>query len=130
MKRKVINSIYGVAVAAVAALIGIVIFGQEVIVSYESAFYVSLSERAFFLLMIATIPMLCLGVAVCNCNDIKDSKHPKLYKFLILIPGIVCLGCILFAVGIVIFGMVSTLLRDFKELQELDAAINVNDLTN
>ena len=127
MKRKIINSIYGVAVAAMLVLIGMVICGQEAFVSYEDAFYVSLADRAFFVLMAATIPMICLGIAVCNCNDIKNSKHPKLYTFLIYIPGIICVGCILFAVGIVIYGMVSTLLSDFKKI---DASINMNDLTN
>lgn len=126
-KSKIINSIYGVAVAVLVALIGMVIFGQEAFVSYEDAFYVSLSDRAFFMLMIAAIPMICLGIAVCNCNEIKSSKHPKLYTFLIYIPAVICVGCILFTVGIVIYGMVSTLLSDFKEI---DASINMNDLTN
>ena len=127
MKRKVINSIYGAAAAGIVALIGMVIFGQEAFVSYEDAFYVSLADRAFFILMAAAIPMICLGIVVCNCNDVKNSKHPKLYKFVILIPGIICVGCILFTVGLVITGMVSTLLKDFKEI---DSSIKVNDLAN
>lgn len=130
MKHKIINSIYGVAVAGIVVLIGMVIFGQEAFRDYNTMLNVSLADRAYFVLMAAAIPMIFLGIAVCNRNDIKNSKHPKLYKFLILIPGIVCAGCILFAIGIVIIGMINTLLRDFKEFQEIDATINVNDLVN
>ena len=130
MKRKIINSIYGVTVAIIVVLVGMVIFGQDVIIGHESAFYVSLANRAFFLLMAAAIPMICLGIAVCNCNDINNSKYPKLFKFLIYIPAVICVGCILLTIGIVIYGMVSALLRDFKELQEIDATINSNNLTN
>ena len=127
MKRKVINSLYGVAVAMMVVLIGMVIFGQEAFVSYEDAFYVSLADRAFFMLMIAAIPMICLDIAMYNCNEIKSSKHPKLYTFLICIPAVICVGCILFMIGIVIFGMIRTLLSDYKAI---DASIIMNDLTN
>lgn len=130
MKRKMINSIYGVAVAAVVALIGMVMFGQEAFRDYSTMLNVSLGDRAYFVLMAAAIPMMCLGIVVCNCNDIKNSKHPKLYKFLILIPGIICVVCILFTIGIVIFSMIRFLLSDFKEFQEIDATININDLAN
>lgn len=129
MKRKVINSIYGVAVAGIVALIGMVIFGQEAFRDYSTMLNVSLGDRAYFALMIASIPMICLGIAVCNYNDIKNSKHPKLYKFLIYIPAIICVGCILFTIGIVVFSMIRFLISDFKEFQEIDATININDLT-
>ena len=93
MKRKIINIIYG------AAVIGMIILGCEGFASHKSAFDVFLFNRGYWA---AVIPMILLGVAVCNCNNIENSKHPKLYKFLIYIPAIICVGCILFSIGIVI----------------------------
>ncbi len=121
MKRKIINSIYGVAVAAVAVLSGIVIFGRNIGVDYETETMLnySLGDRAFFLLMAAAIPLLFFGMAVCRVNDIRNSKHPKLYSALIYLPAVVCMGCIVFTVGTVVIGMVATFIRQYREFSQL-----------
>ena len=117
MKRKIINGIYGAASAAVAVLLGMVILGQEAFVRYETVITVSLADRAF-ILMAAAVPMALLAVAVCNCNDIRNSRHPKRNQFLLFIPALICFGSIVLLVGTVLIGMVNSILNSGRAMSQ------------
>ena len=118
MKRKIINGIYGAASAAVAVLLGMVILGQEAFVRYETVITVSLADRAYFILMAAAVPMALLAVAVCNCNDIRNSRHPKRNQFLLFIPALICFGSIVLLVGTVLSGMVNSILNSGRAMSQ------------
>lgn len=105
MKRKILNGIYGIAAAVIAVLTGMVIFGQDAAIAYSTIGRISLADRAYLWLMAAAIPMAFLSLAVCQCNHIRSSAHPKRNALLLFIPALVCIGSVLIMTGMVMIGI-------------------------
>jgi len=104
------NITYGIGVLIVASLVGIVLFGPGKITNPDAMIPLTWKELAFVWLSIGTIPMLLACMAVYKFNEVKSKNHKKRYSFIIFLPAIICGGCALYVIGLLIAGMVNSFL--------------------
>jgi len=108
--RIISNIVYGIGVAIVVTLVGIVLFGSNQITNPDAMLPFTWKELAFLWLSFGTIPMLLACMAVYKFNEIKNNRPEKRYFFLIFLPGFICAACALFVIGLLVAGMVNSFL--------------------
>jgi len=104
----IFDIIYCAGVAVTLCLIIISVFGADKVVNPNSMLLMTWQEIAFCWLAIGSGPMIFACVMVYKFNDIKNSTHKKRNFIFIFLPGLICLACVLFVIGVVGLGMINT----------------------
>jgi|GEM_PF-5660430 hypothetical protein len=99
------NIVYAIGCAIVLVLALTCFLGLIHPVNPSSMLY-EWRRQAFFMLLYATIPMLAACFAVYFSNKMHKQSKKALKFFAVFAPGIICLGCVLFIVGVIIAAFV------------------------
>jgi hypothetical protein len=102
--------VYGIGAVIVVALGAVALFGTSEPVFPDAMIPYAQKELAFIWLAFGTIPMLAACFAVYFFNALHKNAHKARNFILVFLPGFVCAACALYAIGVVIAGMVNTLL--------------------
>jgi len=100
----VFNAVYSIGVLIVLYSVIVSLFGSNEVVNPDAMFSVTYRERAFFLLVFGTIPMLLACMAVYTLNDVMNRIHKKRNFVFIFLPGFICSVYTLFFLGMLISG--------------------------
>ncbi len=109
--KVVSNTVYAIGAVIFAVLIGLVIFGAEIIPDPNAMIAWSMREAAVVGLAVGTIPMLFACMAVYKFNGIKQSTHKARNLFLIFLPAFICGACLLICIGIWVTMMAQAVLH-------------------
>jgi len=101
-----VNIIYGIGVCITLVLLYTCFFGSEEIVNEQAMLPCSYRVQAFMFLVGGSIPMLLACMGVYRYNDIKSRQHSRWWTFLVFFPGIVCGGCLVYVIGLILVGEV------------------------
>ena len=96
------NTIYAIGCAIVLVLALTCLLGLNESVDHGGMLYIW-RRQAFFALVFGAIPMLAACFAVYFSNKMHKQQKKILKFFAVFAPGIICLGCALFMVGMIIF---------------------------
>lgn len=102
------NVVYSIGVIIFLCIGVIGLFGPNAAINPVAMIPITWKEQAFVWLALGTVPMLFACMAVYKSNVIKNSTHKKRNFILIFLPGFICSACALFAIGVVIVGMINT----------------------
>ncbi len=103
------DAIYSVGVIIVLCLIALALFGSNEYRDPTAMIPFTWKELAIIWLAFGTIPMLLACMAIYRFNAIKNSTHKKRNFILIFLPGFICAACALFGIGVVIVGIIKTI---------------------
>ena len=101
------NTVYSVGVIIVLSLGTVSLFGSNEIMNPDAMIPFTYKERAFFLLVFGTVPMILACMAVYKYNAVKNSVHKKRNFVFIFLPGFICSACALFVICVFIAGYLS-----------------------
>lgn len=104
--RYAADAIYGLGTFIVCVLGGIALSHSNKVLFPDAMMPMQMWELAINWLAWGTIPMAAACLAVYQCNRIKDSVHSMRNGILIFLPGIICLGCMVFIAGVWIGGSI------------------------
>ena len=96
------NIIYAIGCVIVLLLVLMCFFGPTEIYNPNAMLPHSWREQAFYVLAFGTFPMLAACFAVYFSNKMHKQSKKALKFFAVFAPGIICLGCILFIIGVII----------------------------
>lgn len=111
------NIIYGIGVAIFVALFLMYIFGADYIPNPEAMLPSTLSEIAFICAAVGALPLMGISMAVYRLNDINKHANKKVYRAIIFFPGLVCSGCFLFIVGVIVVMYIQGLMAHISFMQ-------------
>ena len=100
------NIIYAIGCTMVLVLMFICFFDSTMLYNPNAMLPLTLSEKAFFVLAFGAIPMLAACFAVYFSNRMHKQSKKILKLFAVFIPGIICLGCALCIIGVIMAGFI------------------------
>ena len=100
------NMVYIMGCVVVLALSFMCLFGSKEMVNPEAMLPHSWREQAFYWLAFGSVPMLAACFSVWVSNRIYQQSNNILKFFLVFIPGIICSGCALFTIGVILYGFI------------------------
>lgn len=110
--RKILKIVFGIiyCIGAFITLTLSIIFlsHSDIVMNPDAMLPFQLHEQAFMLLALGAIPMIISCYIVYQIFDIKNSYHYKRNGLLIFIPGIICVSCTIFIIGLLFIGMINS----------------------
>ncbi len=100
------NILYGIGTLTTAVLGVIALLRVDVVLHPEAMLPMQLWESAYFGLCIGFFLMLPVCMWAYEANDIRLKPHAGRNAFLLFLPGIVCFGCFISLVGMLVRGVV------------------------
>jgi flagellar biosynthesis protein FliQ len=104
--RVISNAVYVIGAIMVLYFGFTALFGSNEVMNPESMLPFTYKERAVFLLMFGSVPMLIACSAVCIFNGIEKTAHKKRNIILIYLPGLICAAAAVFIIGFLCIGWV------------------------
>ena len=104
--KTISNIVYTIGCIMVLVLGFTCFLGPKEIVNPNAMLLISFREQAFYLLAFGSVPMLAACFAVYFLNKIHLQQKKLLKFFLVFIPGIICAGCVIFIIGVVLYGFI------------------------
>jgi len=98
------NTAYSVGVIIVLYLGTVSLLGSNEVINPDAMLPITYKDRAFFFLVVGTVPMLLACMAVYKFNAVKNSIHKKRNFVFIFLPGFICSACALFIMCVFIAG--------------------------
>lgn len=95
------GTVYGIGTCITLVLSIIYLSRSDVVINPDAMLPSQLYEDAFILLAFGALPMIIVCYAVYKIYGIKHRN----YKILVFIPGIICVSCAVFVIGVLLFGM-------------------------
>lgn len=106
--RIITNVIYFIGAAMVLYLGAMSLTGSDEVIDTMAMIPFTGKERAFIWLALGTVPVLFACMAFYKFNAVKEGTHKIRNFILIFLPGFICAACAIFAVGVVILGMLNS----------------------
>ena len=106
LAKIVASVIYFVGTAIVLVLGVICLFGPRTEIFPDAMVPLTWREQAFVYLAIGTLPMLlaCVFFFISKFNAIKNGRRKLVKSAAIFLPGAICLGCLLYIIGLLFWG--------------------------
>ena len=106
--KTISNTAYSVGVFIVLCLGAISLFGLNEVMNSDAMLPFTYKDRAFFFLVLGTVPMLLACMAVYKFNAVKNSIRKKRNFVFIFLPGFICSAYAVFGIGVLILGMMNS----------------------
>ncbi len=108
--RLAVDVVYVVGTVICLVLGATALFGSNAVMDPDAMLPFTYRERAFLFLCVGAIPMVAACVGVYVVHQIGRKPHHWRKACLVFLPGAICAACALYAVAILLIGMVNMVL--------------------
>lgn len=100
--------VYFIGTCVTLLLSAILLLRIDTIINQDAMIPFQLYEQSFILLAFGAIPMMIACYMVYRVYKIKNSYNHKINSMIIFAPGVICVACGIFMLGLLFIGMINS----------------------